>query len=125
MKYLQSKRVFENLELDRSEIKETILDILLPISDMGYEIDIFNGYELSIFSGLVIKVVSFGDPSLKMDDEVKDEFIRLNDYLESIGKSIVVYYVQLNWFNKVRVDFDKFIEMNDCEFLNLQFIVKC
>jgi hypothetical protein len=47
------------------------------------------------------------------------------DYLESIGKSIVVYYVQLNWFNKVRVDFDKFIEMNDCEFLNLLFIVKC
>jgi hypothetical protein len=119
MKYLQSKRVFENLELDRSEIKETILDILLPISDMGYEIVIFDGYEL------VIKVVSFGDPSLKMDDEVKDEFIRLNDYLESIGKSIVVYYVQLNWFNKVRVDFDKFIEMNDCEFLNLLFIVKC
>jgi len=97
MRYLQSKSVFEHYlkrfseTLDESSINEsntdiiqTIKDILLPISDMGYEISIIED-DKDNFTQFVIRVVSWGDKPLLITDEVKEEFIRMKDYLQSEG----------------------------------------
>jgi len=93
MKRLKTYKIFESKE----DIIQTVKDILLPISDLDYSISVtesphvFNssliGYEL------IIRVVSWGDQSLLINDEVKEEFIRMKDYLKSEGyNSIEVLY---------------------------------
>lgn len=45
-------------------------------------------------TGLVIRVVDYNDTPLKFNDEVKEEFIRMSDYLEYEGfNSIKAIYV--------------------------------
>jgi hypothetical protein len=75
MRYL---RLYENFDSDT--IIQTVKDILLPLSDRGYDISVTgdNG-------NLVIRVVSWVDQSLLITDEVKEEFMRMKDYLESEG----------------------------------------
>lgn len=145
MKYL--KKFNENVDKDQTEeIKQTIKDILMPISDMGYEISIdetsdFKSVDYSVTrqinkegynNQLIIRVIhknfylghSLNNPPLKLDDEVKEEFIRLKDYLESMGfKSVEVVYVIYNkiW-NQNRVNFSEFISIDNCELRNLLFI---
>ena len=66
---------------------------------------------------------------LKMDDEVKEEFNRMKDYLESEGfNSIMAYYVtKIGKFNAgqqvFKLDFNEFIK-NDFELSQLIFIAK-
>ena len=63
---------------------------------------------------------------LKMNDEVKEEFNRMKDYLESEGfNSIMVYYVtKIGKFNAgYKLDFNEFIK-NDFELSQLIFIAK-
>jgi hypothetical protein len=85
MRYLKrfSETLDESLinEWNTNDIIQTIKDILLPISDMGYEISVVLDDEL----GLIIRVVSWGDKPLLITDEVKEEFIRMKDYLQSEG----------------------------------------
>jgi hypothetical protein len=136
MKYL--KRFNESVN-NIDGIIETIKDILLPLSDMGYDIGCNKGQQVLLknreqFSGeLFIRVVRHGDPTLKMNDEVKDEFIRMKDYLESEGfKSIVVHYIiklRLGAIfpvnnRQMNVDFNEFIKIEDFEFSNLLFVAK-
>jgi hypothetical protein len=84
MKYL--KRFSETLdesssnESNTDDIIQNVKDILLPISDMGYDVSV-----TEYRSELAIKFVSPLDKSLLMTDEVKEEFIRMKDYLESEG----------------------------------------
>jgi hypothetical protein len=97
MRYLQSKSVFEHYlkrfnESNTNDIIQTIKDILLPISDMGHDISIIED-DKDNFTQFVIRVVSWGEQSLLITDEVKEEFIRMKDYLESEGyNSIEVLY---------------------------------
>ena len=95
MKYL--KRFSETLdesssnESHNNDIIQNVKDILLPISDMGYKINDI-GRDTN---ELIIKVVSPLDKPLLMTDEIKEEFIRMKDYLESEGYSIKVnFYTQ-------------------------------
>lgn len=145
MKYLKSFN--ESVDKDQTEeIKQTIKDILLPISDMGYEISIdetsdFKSVDYSVTrqinkegynNQLIIRVIHknfylrhrLNNPPLKLDDEVKEEFIRLKDYLESMGfKSVEAVYVIYNKIWKQnRVDFSEFISIDNCELRNLLFI---
>jgi hypothetical protein len=135
MKYL--KRFNESLIFTSvmiGEIKQTIKDILLPISDMGYEIDVTNDVVINGELPLIIRVVSYTDPPLKMNDEVKDEFIRMNDYLESLGiNSVEALYVKIidtigkTSGNKIRLDRSgqsKIHNMENCELRNLLFVAK-
>ena len=92
MKYL--KRFSETLDESSSneshtdDVIENVKDILLPISDMGYEISV-----TEYRSELAIRVVSWTDKPLWITDEVKEEFIRMKDYLQSEGyDSIDVLY---------------------------------
>jgi hypothetical protein len=131
MKYLKS---FNESGKDQiEEIKQTIKDILIPISDKGYEIvviterlipgdfffpDAFNGSEI------IIKVVDFKDEPLKFNDEVKEEFIRMVDYLESEGfNSIKSIYVGTPC-GSGRVDFSKFISIDSGSFMSLVFVAE-
>ena len=97
MKWLKTYKIFESKE----DIIQTVKDILLPISDLDYTISVtesplyhqdFNtdsliGYEL------IIRVVSWGDQSLLITDDIKQDFITMKDYLESEGyNSIEVLY---------------------------------
>jgi uncharacterized protein (UPF0297 family) len=140
MKYLKSylKKFNENVDKSNiTDIKETLKEILLPISDRGYKISVtddvdFNG-ELT---GLIIKVVDYTDPILEMDDEVKDEFIRMKEYLESSGfNSVKAIYVDLtvtggSYDRKPsgKVDFSEFINLTNHiyygDFMSLVFVAK-
>jgi hypothetical protein len=75
MKYL--KRFNES---NTDDVIENVKDILLPISDMGYEISV-----TEYRSELAIRVVTWTDKPLWITDEVKEEFIRMKDYLQSEG----------------------------------------
>ena len=93
MKYL--KRFNES---NTDDVILNVKDILLPISDMGYEISVtddvdFNGK----LTGIIIRVVTYVDKPLLITDEVKDEFIRMKDYLQSEGYNSIEaqYYLQV------------------------------
>ena len=138
IKDLMSKRKNKtNESTEESESKEyiiqTVKDILLPISDMGYEISVATNLDYTELTGIIIRVVSYTNPILKMDDEVKDEFIRMVDYLESEGfSSIEALYVRTGSsytdlgtkHNQMKIDFNEFISMEDCELRNLLFVAK-
>jgi len=85
MRYLKTYKIFES---NTDDVMQTVKDILLPISDMGYDISVTGDNE-----NLVIRVVSWVDQSLLITDEVKEEFMRMRDYLQSEGyNSIEVLY---------------------------------
>jgi hypothetical protein len=122
MKYLKKYKIFESKE----DIIQTIKDILLPLSDLDYTISVtqnnlyrgdFNidsliGYEF------IIRIVRYTDKPLVVTDEIKEDFITMNDYLESEGfTSIKAHYVRELFTNSADsqiqenfVDFIKSIE---------------
>ena len=147
MKYLTKYKLFENSNHDDIksnivEIAQTVKEILLPISDMGYEISVLLKKEMVVddvlkgkLTGLIIRVVDYNDTPLKFNDEVKEEFIRMSDYLEYEGfNSIKAIYVGSQmWPNsgktfgnksKCRVDFSKFISINSGNIMSLVFVVE-
>ncbi len=148
MKYLQSylKRFNENVDESNKrldwyenlqaieEVKQTIKDILLPISDMGYDISITEDPTYFIQTGkFYIRVVTYTDAALKVSDEVKDEFIRMKEYLESLGINSVkaLYVKEPTPSSQIEVDFDEFIGIdfshypsNSSKLRNLLFVVK-
>jgi len=102
MKYL--KRFNES---NTEELIENIKDILLPVSDMGYDISVTedngnlrNNALFPKIDTLIIYIVSrvkeLGfDSSLNITDELKEEFIRMKDYLQSEGyNSIIVSFLK-------------------------------
>ena len=69
------------------EITQTIKDILLPISDMGYNISISdNTYNSGpIYKSpteFIIRIVLYTDKPLEINEEVRDELAQLNLKLE-------------------------------------------
>jgi hypothetical protein len=102
MKWLKTYKIFESKEdIARFKIIQTVKDILLPISDLDYTIGVtesplyhqdFNTDSLIGYQ-LIIRVVSWGDQSLLITDDIKQDFITMKDYLESEGyNSIEVLY---------------------------------
>jgi len=117
MKYL--KRFNESVN-NLEEVKQMIKEILLPISDMGYEISV--GEELTCLN---IRVVRYTDTPLKMNDEVEDEFIRMKEYLELSGFNLVdVLYVREGSNYRFEEDFSDFIILEEVELRNLLFVAK-
>lgn len=137
MKYLKSfNENVDSIKSNIEDISQTIKDILLPISDKGYEIVVTDNVIYGELTGIIITIVDFKDTPLKVTDEVKDEFIRMNDYLESEGfNSIKAIYVGYNtrsqkWLkldptsNSGRVDFSKFISIDSGSFMSLVFVAE-
>jgi len=115
-------------ELNIEDVIKTIKDILLPIADMGFEIGIDTG---TVVKGtLIIRVVRYGDPLLELNDEVKDEFIRMNDYLEDLGGRVKALYIPEsasyhdNNAGRLDVPFNDFIKVEDCKLRNLLFVAE-
>lgn len=108
MKYL--KRFNESVENVSDDVIQTVKDILLPISDMGYEISVSEDNKEN-FPQLIIRVVTFLNEPLLVNNEVKEEFIRMKDYLESEGfNSLMVYYlIDKPGMDRQTVEFDDFI----------------
>jgi hypothetical protein len=163
MKYLTQYKLFESNETNYDGIKETIKEILLPISDMGYDVDVYiidytrfgvtdkvedvlrlsrrlNKDYISKENSITIRLSKYGNPllgnsymddqyvlyrvGLKMDDEVKEEFNRMKDYLDYEGfNSIMVYYTTGTgkYIRDSKLDFNEFIK-NDFELSQLIFI---
>jgi hypothetical protein len=126
MKYLKS---FNESGKDQiEEIKQTIKDILIPISDKGYEIVVKDDVDLNgeFIGTIIIKVVDYKETPLKITDEVKDEFIRMNDYLESEGfnsiKAIYIGDASVYDYERGRVDFSKFISINSGNAFSKRFM---
>ena len=93
MKYL--KRFNES---HTDDIIENVKDILLPISDMGYDVSVKHYIINGDTNQLIIRVVTYVDKPLLIIDEVKEEFIRMRDYLHSEGYNSIDahYYTRLN-----------------------------
>ena len=81
-------------ESHTDDISQTIKDILLPLNDMGYNIDSYEGDDPS---QLVIRVVTWTNVPLLITDEIKDDFFRMKEYLQSEGYDSVYanFYVCL------------------------------
>lgn len=142
MKYLNSYKLFESTQervadkiIEVEEIKQTIKDILLPVSDLGYDISVTDN---TLDSGpfykspneFIIRVVRYGDKELSINEDVNYEFDRMNYYLESLGFEVSVKYVYGSGrVEKKYNDFSKIIEsmLNDGRILmvsNLLFVAK-
>jgi len=121
MKWLKTYKIFESKE----DIIQTIKDILLPLSDLDYTISVtqnnlyrgdFNmlrhGANRSIGYEFIIRIVRYTDKPLVITDEIKEDFITMNDYLESEGfTSIKAHYVRdESQIQENFVDFIKSIE---------------
>lgn len=123
MKYLNSYKLFESTQervVDKirevEEIKQTIKDILLPVSDLGYDISVTDN---TLDSGpfykspneFIIRVVRYGDKGLSINEDVNYEFDRMNYYLESLGFEVSVKYVYGSGHAEKKYnDFSKIIE---------------
>ena len=97
MRYIKSYKIFESEKVN--VMLQTIKDILLPISDMGYNPSVVdNTVDWGPFvkdpTELTIRIVTYTDDPLEITSEVIDEFNRLNDYLESSGYNMCVKYVR-------------------------------
>ena len=102
MKYL--KRFNES---HADDIILNIKDILLPISDMGYDVSVRednenfrNNAQFPKIDTLIIYIVSSvkelgTDNSLNITSDLKEEFIGMKDYLQSEGyNSIIVSFLK-------------------------------
>ena len=114
MKYL--KKFNESIKNIDDDLIETIKDILLPISDMGYEISVVkdNRQPFDREEGhpqLIIRVVTYLNEPLLVTNEVKEDFIRMSEYLESEGfNTLMVHYlIDKPGMNRQIVEFDDFI----------------
>ena len=125
MKYL--KRFNES---HTDDIIENVKDILLPINDMGYNVSVNHYIINGDTNQLIIRVVTYVDKPLLMTDEVKEEFIRMKDYLHSEGYDSIEanYYTRFNAVpdspsNKEVKELDEFINVKDT-IVNLLFVAK-
>jgi ERCC4-related helicase len=134
-------KLYENFESSYDDIKETIKDILLPISDMGYDIRVSEipsaidalkyhqnrgTYNVLPKDELSIRVVNYTDNPLFISSDVLSEFNRLKDYLETEGfNQVIVYYVRLNSTTQHASYYEEFIDKLESDyFRNLLFIAK-
>jgi hypothetical protein len=120
MKYL--KRFNES---HTDDVIENVKDILLPISDMGYDISVNHYIINGDTNQLIIRVVTYVDKPLLITDEVKDEFIRMKDYLQSEGYNSIEaqYYTVSKSGGKSVEEIDEFIIVKE-PIVNLLFNAK-
>jgi hypothetical protein len=120
MKHLKTYKIFESLQTDIEVIK----DILLPIGDMGYEIRVkhyiiiirdlsqTNTVSLGECDQIIIRVVSWGDDPLFISDDVRDDFIRMKEYLESEGYESIKANFYLDDHRRNEKDINDFIDIH-------------
>lgn len=135
MKFIKSYKIFENIDSDESYIllKEDIEDILNPLSDRGYNIEItpIGTSKLDRFPVLIIRIVSYLDKPLNVLD-YKIEFDRLYNLLIETGyNNIIAKYVGRGRYRTgvLEINYQDFIKRfellgeRNSNLINLLFIV--
>jgi hypothetical protein len=89
MRYIKRYNLFESLTYN--QIVENIKDILLPISDLGYdniEVKLVKDYNYYIF----VNIINYKDTPLSFV-EIEDDILRLNDFVNNNGFEVnEIYY---------------------------------
>jgi hypothetical protein len=89
MEYLKTYKMFE--QLDYNEIKQTCRDILLELSDCGYEISFGGEIGPALLTTNLINVFIRKSTEFTFDD-IREVVHRLVDYLEFEGFEPSYYY---------------------------------
>ena len=125
MKYIKSFN--ESIEfLTYTQFMEDIKDILLPISDLGYDIDV-NMVKDDDTNRIYVRVVSYGDPFLVWNKDIEEEFNRLREFsLENGFKLSKVYYITEdssgNRSDRIIIPYESFLEVKEKKpIINLLF----
>lgn len=116
MKYLKSFNESNNF-LTYTEFMEQIKEVLLPISDLGYDISVEMTKDTDT-NRIYVRVVRYDEPPLKWNKEIEEEFDRLRDFTKEDGFEISkVYYVVeeadgrvFNRSDRTIVSYDTFLE---------------
>lgn len=91
MKYIKLFNESNNF-LTYRDIMEEIKEILLPISDLGWEIGVEMTKDIDT-NRIYVRIVRYDEPALVWNKEIEDEFNRLQDFsLENGFKLSKVYY---------------------------------
>ena len=134
MKFIKSYKIFESQENETFQLLDVLNDLLLPISDLGYNCSLFLpviqhwGPFYKVPSKIIIRIVTYLDKNpLDVTKEIISDFDRINDYLESNGFRIEVKGVTL--FNaKIELSYETFINgylgngLSIRSFRNLSFV---
>ena len=127
MKYLKSFNESNNF-LTYTEFMEQIKEVLLPISDLGYDIGVEMTKNIDT-NRIHVRVVRYNEPPLKWNKEIEEEFDRLKEFsLENRFKLSEVYYIVQETdgrvFDRRTISYDHFIDVinqDDREIVNLLF----
>lgn len=97
MRYIKEYKIFESLYKSiavpgaKDEIIDDIKEILLPISDLGYNIDVKLIFDIRYH--IFISILNYKYPILELTEEIIDEFDRLNNFIKNYNFKIdTVYY---------------------------------
>jgi hypothetical protein len=97
MKYLHTFNESVKDFLTYSEILDEIKSILLPISDLGYEIEaeLVKDYIYHMF----VRIVDYSKEPLEFNSDILDEIERLYDFTKDNG-----FIIDRVWYKEVRDD---------------------
>lgn len=111
MKYLKGFNESKKF-LTYSELIYQIKDILLPISDLGYDVGVEMSKDIDT-NRIYVRIVRYGDPTLVWNEEIEDEFNRLREFsLENGFKLSKVYYItEPNNRDRKIISYDHFLEV--------------
>ena len=104
--------------LTYSELIGQIKDMLLPISDLGYDVGVEMSKDIDT-NRIYVRVVRYGDPTLVWNKEIEEEFNRLREFsLENGFKLSKVYYITeepdgrvFNRSDRKIISYDHFLEV--------------
>lgn len=128
MRYIKSFNESKDF-LTYTEIIEEIKEILLPISDLGYDISVDMNKDNDT-NRIYVRVVRYGDPTLVWNKEIEEEFNRLKEFsLENGFKLSKVYYVTeepdgrvFNRNDRKIISYDQFLKViGEKSIVNLLF----
>jgi len=110
MRYIKSFNESKDF-LTHDEIVEEFKEILLPISDLGYDVGVEIVQAYSLRPRIYLRIVRHGDPTLVWNKEIEEEFNRLGEFsLENGFELSKVYYITEDSKRKV-VSYDHFLEV--------------
>lgn len=112
MKHLKKINEYNSKLLDINESNKKILDdiiddmkdILLPISDLGYENNV-RKFNKGVDNNIVARIVTYTDEPLFIDDDVLDDLKRLYEYTEEYEflSEPIFFYVLLDDNKRFRI----------------------
>jgi len=117
MKHIKEYKIFESIE-EMNDIKLTLEEILLDLNDIGFETEVYINYKLS-GDGYIMRIyVKLPGKTFKIDI-IKETFLRIEDYLSSIGECEFDY--QIDGYQTYDFDLDdsrRAISISDLLYFN-------